>query len=285
MKKQMRAGFGVLALVVASAATTTVTTAVASTPAGATPVAMGSLSGGVVSPIPGTSRLDFPDPTVTYSGVGNTYYAYATGTTNRWTPKLQVPQQWKVGGGTTTTGVGTPPGVNGGIGFTTLSCTTHGCTDTGHRTMAMAPTIVPRSLDIRYGLQAPSVADINGQWVMYYAGNYETKGAYAVYYSVSSTGTGGFHATPAETPLMYQAGTGWSTDPSVFVSPIGQPWLLWKSGTYPGSPRAHLWSMRLSTNGTAMLPGATSYVLANQPTSGWAATTIENPQMVWSGET
>ena len=276
MRRYLRAGLGALSLLVTVAAGGLTMGAIAAQPAGAT-VAMGTTSGGLVSPIantppPGTPTnqnptTDFPDPSVTYAGTANTYYAYSTGTTN------VVEADW----------------TKGGIGVTQLGCTTTGCTDQSRRTVARPASGTPASLDADFGLQAPSVVYLNGQWVMYYGGVYAppATGAYAIYYSTSPSATSGFTNSSTEAPLIAQTSTGGSTDPAVFISPTtGQPWLTWKSSTYYHDTRsAHLWSMRLTTNGTAMKPGASSYVLANQPTSGWASYTIENPQMVWSGGT
>ena len=265
MRRYLRAGLGALSLVVVGAAGGLSTGAlVAPAPAGAT-VAMGTTSGGLVSP-DGTSHTDFPDPTVTYSGSGDTYYAYATGTT------FYSQANW----------------ASGGIGVTTLSCNTAGCQDQSSRTVARSRTGTPVTLTAKFGLQAPSVVYLDGRWVMYYGGVYAPSGtlAFGIYDSTSSNPTSGFTSPVTEQPLMYQASTGGSTDPSVFISPSGQPWFQWKTSTYTndGVP-AHLWSMRLTTDGTQMLPGASAYILATQPTSGWASYTIENPQMVWSGGT
>jgi hypothetical protein len=271
MRSHMRAGLGPLSLVVTVVAGGLTLGVAAAPPAGAT-VAMGTLSGGLVSPVAGTTHTDFPDPAIAFSGTANTYYAYATGTA----PLLGGnPASW----------------TGGGIGGTTIGCNTGGCTDQSARSVAMTITRAPASITRFWGLQAPSVTYLNNQWVMYYAGLYAPSGkAYAVYYSTSSNATSGFNDTGAEAPLVYQGGTspgeGGSTDPSAFVGPTGQPWLLWKSGTYGGGPKAHIWSMRLATSGTALKTGTLSYEIVNQPTGGWTgATTVENPQMVWSGGT
>jgi glycosyl hydrolase family 43 len=273
MRRYLRAGLGALSLLVTVAGGSLAMGAISASPAGAT-VAMGTTSGGEVTPVSGTHQAytikatDFPDPDVVYSGSGSTYYAYGTGTTN------VVAADW----------------TKGGIGFTKLSCSTSGCSDQSDRTVARTTAALPRSLDATYGLQAPSVAYLGGQWVMYYGGVYANPGtgAYAVYYSTSPSGspTSNFTNSLTEAPLIAQTSYGGSTDPSVFIRPTGQPWLTWKSSTYrTDHDKADLWSMRLTTVGTAMKPGASSYVLATQPTGGWANTTIENPQMVWSGGT
>ena len=270
MRRYLRATLGALALLTTAAAGSLAIGAVAPSLAGAT-VAMGTTSGGEVTPVAGTPHThpkatDFPDPDVVYSGSGSTYYAYSTGTS------FLVTADW----------------TTGGIGFTKLSCTTSGCSDQSNRTVAKTKTAVPRSLNVSYGLQAPSVAYLNNQWVMYYGGYYAgaNTGAYAIYYSTSSSPTSNFTNSLTEVPLIAQTGTGGSTDPSAFIAPTGLPWLTWKTSTYRGdNDKAHLWSMRLTTDGTAMKSGASSYILATQPTGGWANTTIENPQMVWSGGT
>jgi Glycosyl hydrolases family 43 len=266
MRRHLQAGLGVRALLVTVLAGGLTMGVVATAPPAGSTVAMGTTSGGVVSPVAGTTHTDFPDPSVTYSGSGSTYYAYGTGTS------FLVDADW----------------TDGGIGTTTMTCNTGNCTDESTRTVARTHLGTPASLDADFGLQAPSVVYLGGQWVMYYAGVYAPAGtgAYGVYYSTSSSPTSGFTNAGTETPLMYQRTTKGSTDPATFISPTGQPWLTWKSSTYAtdGKP-AHLWSMRLTTDGTAMKPGASAYQLATQPTSGWASATIENPQMVWSGGT
>jgi beta-xylosidase len=173
---------------------------------------VGVSGGGMVS------TLDTPDPDVVYSGSGNKYYAYGSGTTNKETPNhLAWPAQW----------------TTGGISVTPLYCSAGGCGVTGTAHVAMSPAIVPATLDIDYGLQAPAVAFIHGQWVMYYAELYAPSGrAYAIYYAASSSPTTGFHSSTTEAPLMYQRTTRGSTDPSVFIDSSGNPWLQWKSSTY-----------------------------------------------------
>ena len=198
---------------------------VATAPAAGATVTIGTTSGGHVTPSghPGGQRqhptTDFPDPSVVYSGIGNTYYAYSTGTTNvvaaeldqrghrgddarlhhHWLHRPDAAARW--------------PG----------------------RISARRRASTPASAS-----QAPSVAYLGGQWVMYYGGVYAPAGtrAYAIYDATSSSPTSGFIDTPGtELPLMAQTATGGSTDPSVFVSPTGQPWLTWKSATYPRAPR------------------------------------------------
>jgi hypothetical protein len=279
MRRYLGVGLGALSLVVTAAAGSLAVGVAAPSLAGATPVAMGTASGGAVSPVPGTTHADFPDPAVVYSGTTNTYYAYGTGTA----PGLGgIPASW----------------TGGGIGTTTIGCTTSHCTDQTARTVAMSLTSAPASITRFWGLQAPSVVSLNNQWVMYYAGLYTGSPGYAVYCSMSHSPTSGFGPTATHhtcvTPLMYQTilNTGGSTDPSVFIKPTGQPWLLWKSGTYSTKyqthtpPHAKLWSMRLATSGTAMNAGTGAHILGTQPAGGWTGTTtVENPQMVWSGGT
>jgi hypothetical protein len=214
------------------------------------------------------STLDTPDPAVVYSGSGNKYYAYSTGIADSATATYRA----------TAT-----------INFTPLACTSTGCAVTGiAHPEVISPTKVPRTVNLAYGFQAPSVAYLGGQWVMYYAAFYVPNGnPYAIYYATSSQATTGFTTPAAETtPLTLQATRGGAADPSVFITPSGNPWLTWKTSTYPSSPYpAQIWSKRLATSGLHLTTGATAYVLATQPGSGWDSATIENPQMVWSGGT
>jgi hypothetical protein len=269
MRRNLRATLGVLSLLVTTVAGGLAPGAVVAPSAGATvtPVYMGTTNNGVVAPVNGTTHTDFPDPAVVSSGTANTYYAYSTGTASA---LGTVPASW----------------TGGGIGVTMIGCTTGGCTDQTDRTVAMPITNASASITRFWGLEAPSVVYLGGQWVMYYGGVYTAGNRiYGVYDSTSTGPTSGF-TPPSATPLMYQAGTGGSSDPSAFIRPTGQPWLLWKSATWKKAPPAKLWSMQLTTDGTAMKPNASPYTLAKQPAGGWTGTTtVENPQMVWSGGT
>jgi hypothetical protein len=269
MRRNLRATLGALALLVTTVASGLAIGAVAPSAAGATTTTphMGTTSNGVVAPVSGTTHTDFPDPAVVSSGTANTYYAYSTGTASA---LGTVPASW----------------TNGGIGGTTIGCSTSSCTDETARTVALSITSAPATITRFWGLEAPSVVYLGGRWVMYYGGVYTAANQiYGAYDATSPTPTSGFTPTSAA-PLMYQAGTGGSSDPSAFIRPTGQPWLLWKSATWKGAPKAKLWSMQLTTGGTRMKSGASAYVLANQPAGGWTGTTtVENPQMVWSGGT
>ena len=221
--------------------------------------------GGVVS------HKDTPDPDVVYSGHGTTYYTYSTGTM----------------------GLVTADWTNGGIGYTPLSCTSGGCGITGvaHTALtAYTHPSIPRGVNLGlFGLQAPSVVHLNsGTWVMYYgavdAGS--PHNAYAVWVATAThpTATDGFTSSLTEGPIMYQKTTGGSTDPSVFTSPSGTRSLQWKSSTYrTDGDKARLWSMPLTATGL-QISGSAS-ILITQPTTGWDKTTIENPDMIYSGGT
>jgi glycosyl hydrolase family 43 len=269
MRRNLRATLGALALLVTTVAGGLAIGAVAPSAAGATTTTphMGTTSNGVVAPVSGTTHTDFPDPAVVSSGTANTYYAYSTGTASA---LGTVPASW----------------TNGGIGGTTIGCSTSSCTDETARTVALSITSAPATITRFWGLEAPSVVYLGGRWVMYYGGVYTAANqVYGAYDATSPTPTSGFTPT-SSAPLMYQAATGGSSDPSAFIRPTGQPWLLWKSATWKGAPKAKLWSMQLTTGGTRMKSGASEYVLANQPAGGWTGTTtVENPQMVWSGGT
>jgi hypothetical protein len=243
---------------------------------------VGVSGGGMVS------TLDTPDPDVVYSGSGNKYYAYATGTTTAVLPTgtvvpTSVPARWT----TDKTPTGKPTVPAGGISVTPLYCNSGGCGVTGVAHIAMVPTNLPSSITVKYGLQAPSVAFIHGQWVMYYAGLYASSGkSYAIYDATSQSATVYFTTPTTESPIMYQASTRGSTDPSVFIDNSGNPWLQWKSSTYTTNTHplmANLWSMRLTTTGLGVTGSAS--VLLTQQTSGWAAATIENPELIDSGGT
>src|SRR3984957_149901 len=221
--------------------------------------------GGVVS------TRDTPDPDVVYSGHGTSYYTYSTGTM----------------------GLVTADWTTGGIGYTPLSCTSGGCGITGvtHTALtAYTHPSIPRGVDLGlFGLQAPSVVHLNsGTWVMYYGAvdAASPNHAYAVWDATAThpTATDGFTSPLTEGPLMYQTSTGGSTDPSVFTSPSGTRSLQWKSSTYrTDGDKARLWSMPLTATGLSVSGSAN--VLVTQPTTGWDKTTIENPDMIYSGGT
>ena len=273
--RYLRAGLTIGSLLMGGLVTTTV---------------IGLHAAGAAVGVSGTTKvstLDTPDPDVVYSGSGTKYYAYATGTNQFVTPTTgqpvpgSVPAVW-----TTLHGRGTIPA--GGISITPLSCTKTGCAITGVTTVALRPANIPSSITLKYGLQAPSVANLGSHWVMYYgARNVSSGQAFAIYDATSPSPTTGFHTPSTRGPIMYQGSTGGSTDPSVLIDNSGNPWLQWKSSTYTGDGvTANLWSILLAATGLHTTGGA--HILISQPTTTpglWDRATIENPDMIYSGGT
>jgi beta-xylosidase len=123
---------------------------------------------------------------------------------------------------------------------------------------------------------APSVTEIDEEWILYYATEDAATGSECVTFATATSITGPYFNNSLS-PLECQ-GQG-SIDPSVFrASPTGAPYLLWKSNG-SNSTSAGLWSEELSPDGQSFQPGASATLLLTQ-TEPWE-TTVENPNLVF----
>jgi hypothetical protein len=183
--------------------------------------------------------FDFPDPSVLL--VGQTYFAYATNS------------------------------VAGNIQIIDSTDLTHWST-IGNALPSLPAWATPDDT------WAPSVALINGKFVLYDAVNVAGGGAECISVATASQPQGPFY-DKSTAPLECQRSLGGSIDPSPFIGPDGTPYLVWKSGG-PGNSR--LWSQQLAPDGLSFAPGATPTSLL-MPDQGWEAGTVEAPDMVTTG--
>lgn len=183
--------------------------------------------------------FDFPDPDVV--SVGQTYFAYAT---NSVAGSIQIIESTDL---TRWTAVGN------------------------------ALPSLPGWAAANY-TWAPSVALIDGNFLLYYAVDVTGSGTECISVATASQPQGPF-IDKATAPLECQKSLGGSIDPFIFIDSSGSAYLLWKSGG-PGSSK--IWSEQLAATGTAMAPGAVPTVLL-VPDQPWEAGTVEAPDMITSG--
>ena len=183
--------------------------------------------------------FDFPDPDVIL--VGQTYYAYAT---NSVAGNIQI------------------------IASNDL---------TRWRAVGNALPSLP-SWATPDSTWAPSVDQIGGHFVLYYAVDVAKNATECISVATSASPQGPF-VDSSIAPLECQTARGGSIDPSTFTDFNGTTYLAWKSND-AGSSK--LWAEPLDPSGTAFVPGATPSMLlaADQ---GWEQGTIEAPDMMPAG--
>lgn len=125
---------------------------------------------------------------------------------------------------------------------------------------------------------APSVAEIGGNFLLYYAVDVAGSGTECISVATASQPRGPFIDT-STAPLECQRSLGGSIDPFIFIDGNGSAYLLWKSGG-PGSSK--IWSEQLAPTGTAMAPEANPTVVL-VPDRAWEAGTVEAPDIITSG--
>jgi hypothetical protein len=210
------------------------------------------------SPAPGAYQNpltldDAPDPDVV--SVNGTYYAFTTGGTFGHIQEFQS-------------------------------------TDLADWTPVPSPGPLGRELTwVNPGLEwAPSVAEMDGTWVMFYATFAEYLDAECITEAFATTvagpyvnsSTGPFVCLPSPTAKgsTYNAG---DIDPDVFVDGNGSPYLLWKANPGGLTTSATIWSQPLSPDGRSFAPGSSATELIDQDQS-WELT-VENPDLVLHGGT
>ncbi len=122
---------------------------------------------------------------------------------------------------------------------------------------------------------APSVTQIGGKFLLYYAADLAGSGTECISVATASQPQGPF-TDGSSGPLECQQNLGGSIDPSIFVDSNGTPYLLWKSG---GSGNSKIWSEQLAAAGTAFAAGATPTGLLI-PAQSWESGTVEAPNLV-----
>ncbi len=125
----------------------------------------------------------------------------------------------------------------------------------------------------------PSVLQRGGTFVLYYAVEDGATGQECVSDATASQPQGPY-TDSSSAPLECQQRDGGSLDPSPFVGTDGRPYLVWKSQGTDGSPPV-LWSQELDADGTALVPGEPSELLA--PDQAWESGIVEGPDMAVAG--
>ena len=126
---------------------------------------------------------------------------------------------------------------------------------------------------------APSVLELPGRYVMYFAAYNAPARVPCIGVAVSASLLGPF-VSPWGSPLMCQPDRGGSIDPSVFRDDDGTPWLVWKSEGNPFGEPSRIWSQRLSGDGLGFVGPAAYLLRTDQP---WEDGVVENPSMVRIG--
>lgn len=122
---------------------------------------------------------------------------------------------------------------------------------------------------------APSVARVNGAFLMYYAVDVAATGTQCISVATARGPQGPF-VDASTAPLECQQSLGGSIDPSTFTDANGVSYLVWKSGG-PGSSK--IWSEQLTAAGTGFASGASPTMLL-VPDQAWEAGTVEAPDLV-----
>jgi hypothetical protein len=186
--------------------------------------------------------FDFPDPDVILAG--NTYYAYAT---NSVAGNIQIIDS----------------------------------TDLVHWTFVGDALPNLPSWATPDATWAPGVAQIGGNYLLYYAATVAGPGGGEECISVASAGQPqGPFVDSSTAPLECQPSLGNAIDPSPFIDTNGNIYLEWKTGS--NGTNAQIWSEQLTPAGNAFAPNTTPTLLlsADQP---WEAGNVEAPDLVTSG--
>ena len=174
-------------------------------------------------PNPPVHATDFPDPMVT-----NVDAAFAAYSTNR--SLLRVP--------------------------TAASTDLHAWTESADDALTEDPAWTSGSFGYFW---APAAHQFGATWVLYFTARHPST-SQCIGLATATDPAGPFE--PADDPLVCQTGLGGSIDPSVFVDPVGDPWLLWKNdGNCCPGLSVHLWSQRLSADGLSLVPGTPNQLL------------------------
>ncbi|MGQ0825481.1 MAG: glycoside hydrolase family 43 protein [Actinomycetota bacterium] len=219
--------------------------------AGAIPAAGAAPSVGP-SPTPAFDR-DAPDPDVVR--VGNTYYAFTTGTS--WGNHIAVltsdaPDR----------------------GWRTLNVLTFGSS----AFRSPNPNWTPASWQVANTQNAPGVFQHHGQWFMYYNARNAATGRHCLSVATAtSPGAQWFDRSGAQ-PLYCSDALGGVIDPAPFLDADGRPWLTWKSNDGGSTLPAALWSAPLADDGLGFIGTPNVLLLQDNTWYPWQST-IENPQM------
>ena len=122
---------------------------------------------------------------------------------------------------------------------------------------------------------APSVAEVNGQFLLYYAVDVASSATECISVATANSPAGPF-VDNSTSPLECQTPLGGSIDPSSFTDANGAMYLVWKSNDANPSK---IWAEQLDPAGTGFAPGANPSALLSAD-QAWEAGTVEAPDMV-----
>ncbi|MEM7141004.1 MAG: glycoside hydrolase family 43 protein [Actinomycetota bacterium] len=123
---------------------------------------------------------------------------------------------------------------------------------------------------------APSVAEIDGTYVLYYTTRHEASGRQCISVATADAPGGPFVDDSTE-PLVCSLDLGGSIDPSPFVDADGSRWLLWKSdGNCCGIP-TRIYAQPMTDDGLAFT-GDPVELIRND--LGWERDVVEGPSMI-----
>ncbi|TML14174.1 MAG: glycoside hydrolase [Actinobacteria bacterium] len=124
---------------------------------------------------------------------------------------------------------------------------------------------------------APAVMQFGSTYVMYYTARSRSLHMQCISVASSSTPAGPF-IDSSRSPLICQKKLGGSIDPQPFRSPVGTPYLTWKSDDNAVGQPTSLWSQQLSPDGRTLIGSPTNLLTA---AATWQGGVIEGPSM-WS---
>jgi hypothetical protein len=131
------------------------------------------------------------------------------------------------------------------------------------------------------GTWAPSVLQVGGTFVLYYAAVVAgSVGGQECISAATATEPQGPFVDDSSSPLVCQTALGGSIDPSPFLDADGTPYLEWKSNGGAGQP-ATIWSEQLNPAGTGLVGAAPTELLAAD--QSWQSGIVEAPDLVLSG--
>ena len=204
-----------------------------------------SASGSYTNPLAG---FDFPDPEVVR--VGSTYYAFATGHAGDNVSEMS------------TDDLGSWP------------------QSPGQLTDALPQVGSWAEVSPFEAVWAPSVIQVGGGWLLFYAAIDRTSGARCIGVASATAPAGPYQDDRAD-PLVCQPALGGDIDPDAYYGADGHLYLAWKSndGSAPGP--ATLWgaALTIGPGGVSLAGSPTALVTEDQV---WEIT-VENPAMVVSG--
>lgn len=210
---------------------------------------------------------NFPDPSVLR--VGNTYYAYATGTGGSYLPIMRSTdeQTWVA-----------RPAYDPNPGPNSLLTRYPGFNDG-------LPWVAPWGVKLTSGthmsswVTAPGVARFGDTYNAYYGLLQTAPDKACIAVATSSSPEGPFLNPPGmTTPLVCEGRAPGSFDPQPFIDPAtGQAYLVWAGEGPAAAPPSKIWSRPLAPDGLSFTGPARPLIATDQP---WEGPIIENPSMV-----